>query len=117
MIEAFLAPLRHEVADTARRASFGVAGALCLGVGAGFLTVAGWIILSLNHGAMIAALVIGLIYMGVGLVLIAVSGRSRRRYRYDHRPHLPPRPSGAGGSELINAFLGGVNAGKALRRR
>ncbi|APZ53836.1 Putative Holin-X, holin superfamily III [Salipiger abyssi] len=78
---------------------------MCLLVAAVFLTLAAWMALSAAHGAQIAALVIGGVYLLLGAILIASTGR--------RRPVAPPPPPASVGS-LAEAFLAGRAAGQAM---
>ncbi|WP_108485198.1 phage holin family protein [Oceaniglobus ichthyenteri] len=96
--------------DAARRTAFGAAGFLCLVVGLGFLSSALWLAIAVANGAMMASLILGLLYVGGGLILIAVASRRPRRYA------PPPSPKAVKQADLITAFMNGVNAGKTMRR-
>ena len=108
--------LRFRINLALRRTAFGAAGALCFLLGLGFLTSAVWIGLALAYGGLIASLLLGLIYCGLGLVLVAFAAR---------RPPSPsPAPAAAarpvptvGQADLIAAFLGGLDTGRAMARR
>ena len=89
-----------------RRAGFGLGGAFLMLIGAGFLTVAAWIALAEAGGAQLAALVIGLAYFGLGLVIAALGTR---------RPRVPPPTPGVSMSGLSAAFAQGFGAGVATR--
>ena len=113
--------VKQSAARAARKTALSVGALIALCVGIGFLTAAGWIHLSLAHGPLTAALVIGLIYVGIGLVLIAVAGSSA--------PETVDSPSaGAHAAEpdpetpnslppLAQAFVYGLNAGVKAKRR
>ena len=92
-----------------RRAGFGLGGALFMLVGLAFLTVAAWIALAQAQGAMMAALIIGCAYVGVGAVIIAL-GTRRPRYV---APVGTRTAFSAGG--LSAAFAQGFGAGAATR--
>lgn len=90
-------------------------------VGAGFLTSAGWIVLEEAYSALAAALVIGCIYLGIGLLFLAFTAHSRESQLYRaemaalHDPAVPPVPGAI--SPLTEAFIIGLNAAYAARRR
>ncbi len=96
--------IRTEVRTAARRAGFSALGALFLVAGLGFLTVALWIVLATTQGAFTAALVTGALYLGLGLVLLALAGRHDR---------TSPQPMQM--SALMEAFMVGFTAGTANR--
>lgn len=89
-----------------RRAGFGLGGALLMAIGAGFLTVAAWIALAEVRDAQFAALVIGGVYFGLGLIVLALGSR---------RPHVPPAAAPLSMSGLSAAFAQGFGAGVATR--
>jgi len=100
----------------ARQSALGLAGGLCLLVGAGFLTVAAWIALSLAAGAAVASLVIGLAYAGLGAVVIAAALYRPERDQAAEPPRTPDPVPGPGMADLIGAFARGMDAGMASRK-
>lgn len=114
-----LTGLKLQARAAARRAGFSVIGSLFLLVGLGFLTAAGWIVLADRRDALFAALVIGGIYVGIGLIFFALASR-----RYVRVPVAPP-PTGAYGPRLytyavpalLEAFMVGISAGMVNRSR
>ncbi len=104
--------VQAHLARGARRAAWATAGALLLGVGLAFLTGAAWLVLEALRGPAFAALVIGLVYAGAGLLAL---GLGARRARCD----LPPQAEGQGArvfEQMAVAFGEGFLAGKAMRR-
>lgn len=93
------------------RLALGTAGSLCAGVGAAFLTVAAWLVLSAGHGAVFAATVIGSAYLGAGLVLWALSLRPRQPERT-----APPADPYTPFIHMAEGFAAGLEAGRAARR-
>lgn len=90
-----------------RRAGFGLGGAFLMMIGAAFLTVSAWITLVEMRDAQFAALVIGGVYFGLGLVVIAIGAR---------RPYVPPAAAAPlSMSGLSAAFAQGFGAGVATR--
>ncbi|WP_298493500.1 hypothetical protein [uncultured Maritimibacter sp.] len=115
------AALRWKAHLAARKAAFGLVGVLLLTVGLTFLTTAAWIGLVQVADTLTAALVIGGVYTGFGLIALALAAR---------RPRVPVRdPYVAGamatghatksGLENVGgiaaAFMSGLNAGTAAR--
>ncbi|PTQ74924.1 phage holin family protein [Celeribacter persicus] len=105
--------LQSHLARGARRAAWASAGALLLLVGAGFLTVTAWLVLSSLRDAQFAALVIGLFYVGAGLIALAMGAR--------RPPPVTPRPDPCQMQQdlferIAIAFSEGFQAGKAMRR-
>lgn len=109
-----LATVSDRVARAGRQAALGMVGGLCMLAGLGFLTLAAWIAMAAQHGALVAALVLGLGYAGLALVLLALAAR---------RPPRQPRPAGAtadphpdrGGDMDRDAMLRAVFAGAGLK--
>lgn len=108
-----LATVTDRVARAGRQAALGMVGGLCMLAGLAFLTLAAWIALAAQHGALVAALVLGLGYAGLALVLLALAARRPGR----------PRPAGAtadahpdrGGDTDRDAMLRAVFAGAGLK--
>lgn len=105
--------IEHKIAETARKAGIMTASAALTIVGAAFLTTAAWIYLSAEHSSAFAAVVIGLIYLGAGVITLAY-GLSR-----------PPRPKSVAEDSLgeltpmqlvLVSFLKGLDQGKKARR-
>lgn len=63
--------IEQKVRGAARKAGCITAGSVLAAVGAAFLTGAAWIYLSAEFSALMAAIVIGCAYMGVGAVVLA----------------------------------------------
>lgn len=103
--------VKQTAAVTARRAGFiSVGGGMFL-VGAGFLTVAGWIYLAAVLNPLQAATIIGLIYVGIGLILMGFGLRSRSHF-------APPAPEKTvNNPPMMQAFLYGLQAGASADRR
>lgn len=90
------------------RAVRNIMGGLCLLAGAAFLTLAAWLWLEPLYGAAAAAAIIGGVYLIAGLLFILIPVRPRIAV-------APPAPAGAGAAQLIEAFLAGRAAGRAMR--
>ena len=103
-----LRALKHSAVAAGRSLGLSLAGALCLGVGAGFLTVSAWLVLSLAYGAPMAGLILGAAYCGLGLILMALAGR---RAPARNAPHRAARDIPADAPPLMQAFLHGMQAG------
>ncbi len=109
--------IRDRIGRAARRGALGLAGGLCLAIGIAILTVAAWILMAAATDHFTAALTIGLIYAGLGLILIAVASRSPERHHPAGAEVPPPggRPKGPP-PDLVNAFFEGLGAGIAARK-
>ena len=84
---------------------------LFAGIGAGFLTLAGWLVLDAWRGPVFASTVLGGVYLGLGLVLwaAAVSRKQRRR-----KPPPAPDPYEPF-IHMAEGFAAGIEAGRAAR--
>ncbi|MBD3625230.1 MAG: phage holin family protein [Rhodobacteraceae bacterium] len=107
--------IRDRIARAARRSALGLAGGLFLAAGIATLTVAAWILMAEATDHFTAALTIGLIYSGLGLILIAVAGRSTDERRHHPTEADTPPPKGPP-PDLVNAFFEGLGAGVAARK-
>lgn len=107
--------LRHSVRRAAGRAALSAVAGLMVVVGLAFLTTALWIWIASTHGTLFAAAVIGAIYFGLGLILLAVGLPSRRHHHY-HAPSPPIDPTAAIIAQITEGFLTGMRAGRATRR-
>lgn len=105
--------LEHKVAAAARKAGLITASAVLTFVGAAFLTAAAWIYLSAAYSASFAALIIGLVYMGAGVVMLAIA-------LSNSRPTPPPKQALLGGLTpmqlMLVSFLQGMEQGKNAKR-
>ena len=99
--------IRHQAARTAQQAGLITGGMLICAVGVGFLTLSAWLLLVSLTDPAYAALIIAGTYLGVGAILVGLSGRSGS-------PNMAH--SSAQGdqqvSSLVEAFLYGLNAGR-----
>ncbi|WP_245964136.1 phage holin family protein [Roseovarius spongiae] len=113
MVDAVSRQAREAVAMTA----LGLAGGLLLIVGMAFLTVALWIFLAAAESALIAALVIGLLYVGLGLILFAVASARRRRAERRAALAAAQTPKSSPLMQVAEGFAIGMQAGRAARSR
>jgi hypothetical protein len=100
---------KHGARDIARRSALGLAGVLFAGVGVGFLTAAAFQGLSIWNGPIVAALVLGGVYLGLGLIFLALSKR-------DEPPAREIEIRGSPMLRVVDAFFEGVEAGASARR-
>ncbi|MCD1620001.1 hypothetical protein ACFSDD_08490 [Salipiger marinus] len=89
------------------RACRNLAGAVCLTVAAIFLTRAAWLSLALSYNPQTAALVVGLVYLVLALLLFFIPVR--------RRVPVAAAPRATSMAAVIDAFLAGRNAGRAMR--
>jgi uncharacterized membrane protein len=84
MLAHLIPQLQVRASGVARTAAIGLIGGLFLCVGLMFLTLAGWLYLTAIASPMVAALIFGGLYVGVGSLMFAVitmRARARRRAR------------------------------------
>ncbi|KPQ16273.1 MAG: Protein of unknown function (DUF1469) [Rhodobacteraceae bacterium HLUCCO18] len=114
--------LSRRVDIAIRSAAFSGVGALFLIVGLGFLTVAAWFALATALPPAEVALIIGAGYVGLGLILFAVAAFIRAPVRRARRsvaetPAVVPSASAMAGAGMAQAFLMGLDAGRAAADR
>lgn len=115
MIDGLIHQAQDAASRTAQTAALGLGAGLCLFVGAGFLTSAGWILLNEITTALNAALILGGIYTGFGLIALATisirnrAHRNKRIQRAQASAHQPPL------AQVVAAFMSGMNAGQKAR--
>ncbi|MGJ8546551.1 MAG: hypothetical protein ACSHWZ_13985 [Sulfitobacter sp.] len=119
-----LGQIKHQASAAARRAGIAFGGLLCVVVGLGFFSSAAWIYLALEFDALIASMILGGAYCGLGLILIGVSS-ARSHAPHAAAPHsaasappgAPPAPAATGAPPLMQAFLFGLQAGSKADHR
>lgn len=126
MIATLIPLVQNTARDAAKTAALGLFGAIFLGVGLLFLTLAGWLFLMSVTSALTAALVFGLMYLGIGLVLFGVisyRSRARRRARLAAAQSAAAAAAptaavtGHGGlAGFLIAFATGLAAAQKMRR-
>ncbi|WP_460273618.1 phage holin family protein [Celeribacter sp. ULVN23_4] len=105
--------IQTHLARGARRALWASVGMVLLLTGLGFLTVALWLVLSALYEGQFAALVIGLGYVGAGLIVL---GLGVKRPETDSQCPDPQRPATGPFEQVMIAFFEGVQAGKMARK-
>lgn len=115
MLQGLQNKIHNTVARTARKAALGLGASLCLLAGLGFLTLAAWIYLVSVTTALNAALVLGGIYTGVGLILVVVLSVDD-----DREPRKKPKQQDQSDNhemlaKMVAAFMTGVTAGRKSR--
>lgn len=105
--------IHHVATRTAQTAALGAGAVFLLAIGLMFMTLAAWLYLVSVTTALIAALIMGAAYLGVGcLLLVIMSARSR------HKPAPPPTVATTADSmlmQVITAFITGITAGRQSR--
>tara|TARA_R110002020_G_scaffold13713_1_gene49140 strand:- start:29 stop:403 length:375 start_codon:yes stop_codon:yes gene_type:complete len=107
------------VARAARTAVLGIGGIIALGIGMAFFTLAMWIYLNLITSALVASVIMGCLFSGVGLVFFAVlsaqrNARVRARLAARAAPPPAPHPEPLLG-RIVMAFIAGMTAGRKSR--
>lgn len=108
--------LRDYARRTSRAVAFSLAGVVFLSIGAGFLTLAIWLLLERWGGAIFAAQVLGFLYIAGGLIFFALASLQKR---------LSPRRVAArpvAGAQdpflqMLEGFLMGLAAGRGSSGR
>jgi hypothetical protein len=106
--------IEQKVANTAKRAGLLSGGLLFCLVGAGFLTVAGWLALTPIIGAKLTALVIAGVYLGFGCIMIGLGTKSvgQDPVQTGKRPEAD-----AAAPPIVQAFMFGLQAGSQAEQR
>ncbi|UWR22695.1 hypothetical protein [Sulfitobacter sp. S190] len=114
MLDHFVTRIEHGVSDAASAAAIGLGAGIALAVGVAFWTVAGWMLLVRLADPLIAAVVMGALYTGAGLIALAImSMRRRRKKRIKQDMRATHSPGGVQG--LLTAFMTGMTAGSQSR--
>lgn len=112
----FLSDLRFRARLMVRAAAFSVVGMVFCAAGFAFLTAALWVMIATYEGALAAWMVLGFIYILLGICIMLIAQRPVRR----HRRAAPPPPPAAQGAEpflrMAEAFAVGMQAGRNARR-
>ena len=107
--------LKRQARHLAGQSLRGLIGAVLLAVGLGFFTAAGWLVLEAQQGALMATLIIGAAYSGLGLVFLATVAMRGAPASEHRRPE--PESVAALAPAIAEAFAAGLAAGTAARRR
>lgn len=110
--------IKQKAKQTAKRAGLLTGGLVFCVVGVGFLTVAAWIYFANVLSVQLAALIIGGVYVGAGLILIGL-GSSRSHHvdpmpLSEHEAKPAPQPNVP---PLLQALLFGIEAGSKVTRK
>lgn len=116
-----LAALEYRARLAVRRTMFGVVSGLLLFVGIAFLAVAGWIVLSEFMETLHVALVFAGIFIGLGLICLAMTRTQRAKITMAPSVNAPastaaPAAGMAAVGGLSAAFVQGITAGMAAGR-
>lgn len=116
-----IAALEYRVRLAIRRTMFGVASGILLFVGFAFLAVAGWIALRDFLDPLEIALIFGGVFVGLGLIMLAMTRTSRAKISLAPSVNAPasavaPAAGVAAVGTLGTAFIQGISAGMAARK-
>lgn len=106
--------LQLQAQRIARRAIFGAAAAVFFVIGLGFVIAAMWILLADAFGALVAACIMALIFLGGGGLIALAGSKPGARRSLPASIHTAPATPVVG---LLDAFLVGLRAGKAVKQR
>lgn len=119
MLDTIIQNAQETAAQKAQNAAIGFGAGLAIAVGLGFLTVASWLLLVSITTTVIAAVILGGAYMGLGLILLAtISIRSRnhrKRKMRAERARVTEHPPADPLAQVILAFVSGLKAGRNTR--
>lgn len=113
MFELFEQRASHAAKKAGRTVAIGLGALISLGVGCAFLTLSAWLFLVTVTEPAIAALIIGGVYTGAALILLARAGTSK-----SEKPApapTPDQPLPPDMSPLVAAFVTGIQAGARAR--
>ncbi|SFE11926.1 Putative Holin-X, holin superfamily III [Sulfitobacter brevis] len=101
---------------TAQTAVIGLGAAIAMFIGLGFLTLAAWLFLIAVATPITAALILGGLYFGIGLVALSIlSARQRARARAKAVAAQQSASAEGALSKIILAFITGITAGQKSR--
>ena len=114
MFANLISHARAQAQHTAGVAAIGLGAGIALCVGLAFWTVAIWFLVLAVAGPVTAALIIGALYTGAGLIGLSIASTRARKNISPPKPvEEPPAPDMDG---LIGAFITGLKAGARARR-
>lgn len=100
--------LQRKATQAVKRAGLMTAGSLLCVVGVGFLTAAAWLQLSLTFSDALSALIIAVVYLGLGFLAMGLS-KSEMQGSEPTQLHVSEPKSDA--PPIMQAFLYGIQAG------
>lgn len=110
MLEQLVSKARAQAEQTAQTAAIGLFACVALAVGLAFWTLAGWLLLVTVTSPANAAVILGAVYSGAGIIALAVISTRRKK----PVPQPAPKPD-ASLESLLSAFMTGLNAGARTR--
>jgi site-specific recombinase len=115
MIAQISARIQDAVSRTLQSIVLGAGALFCLSIGLAFLTLAAWLYLISVTTSMMAALILGSVYAGIGLILLAVASSGPRRSKAKYAKRLDQPNEEAEIAKIVAAFMTGVTAGRKSR--
>lgn len=106
-----LGAIEEKAAQVGRRAALGLCATLLITVGLAFATVALWIVLAAVLSTLHAAAIIGLVYFGLGLILLGIMMNSGSTPKHNLEPTPREVRKADSAPPLVQAFLYGLQAG------
>ena len=104
--------LERQLKKIVGTAVLGLIGGIFLTIGLAFVTVAGWIALADRYDTLVAALVLGCVYIALSAVMIAILAARGNR----PAPRVaPPPPPASDPLSLVEAFFSGFDAARRKR--
>lgn len=117
MFDGLIDKAQDAAARTGRQAAIGLGAAICLSVGLAFLTFASWLFLISVTTPLNAALIIGGVYSGAGLIMIgSLSAGDNGTVSSSENQAQSSTPTDENmGPKIVEAFMNGLQAGRRVR--
>ncbi len=119
MFELIGQHLQEAARRKAQTAAIGLGAAIAMAVGMGFLTAAAWLYLVSVTTPLSAALILGGMFFGIGLMTLAMLSDRRRSHARNRAAKAAERSAVSGDdgdlTRLVMVFLAGIKAGQKAR--
>lgn len=118
-MNGLLSQVKREARLKARALALGVIATVFLLVGLGFLSVALWMVVAVEYGALIAFQVLGGLYVILGVICLLLRPASQGGHQSaSDQPGSRPDPSQQPDPlvRMATGFAAGLQAGRAARR-
>jgi len=113
MLNALMHNAQSAATRTAHTAVLGLAAGVLLTIGAGFLTLAAWLLLLTVTTALYAAVILGCVFIGAAMIVLGAMAIRKRTRKPHHAPVEAPREDIV--NQLVMTFLAGITAGQKAR--